>query len=258
MFEGFAHNIQFDVPYLVTAVHAGSRIRQELEEYLVISKEEIHFEEDTATDVIISENLNTIWGLDSRAQYDLNRSRDRAVAVKPELFWGKEVYSKKTPNQMIQESLKRYDQFYTFLDQCITTLIDRFGFCVIYDIHSYNISRQQDKGFSAPPMFNLGTKSQNHEKWHLFINSWLDCLKNINISQMDTTVAENEVFYGQEGLACHVANNYEKALVLPTEISKFYMDEHRGHVHENLLLQLQQQLPVAIREHYNQYSVFST
>lgn len=257
-YEGFCHNIRFDIPYIITAIHAGSRMRRELEAYLVISDSEIHFEEDTATDLMIQGNPNTIWGLDSRAQYDLNRTRERSVATKPEYFWGKQVYSESLPTKLVQESLKRYDQFYAFIDHCITTLIDRFGFCVIYDIHSYNISRQKTKGITSPPMFNLGTKSQNQQKWRPFIDAWLECLREIRISQFETTVSENKVFMGQEGLSSYVANHYENVLVLPTEISKFYMDEKKGTVYENPLQELQQQLSVAVRKHQVQAETLLT
>jgi N-formylglutamate amidohydrolase len=115
-------------------------------------------EEDAATDQIIRDCPSTIRALDSRAEYDLNRPRDLALPLTPEMFWGTRVYASPPAADANRRSLEKYEAFYRFTASVIKVLLDRFGACVVYDFHSYNIQRQVDKGHPSPPVFNLGTR----------------------------------------------------------------------------------------------------
>ena len=77
--QGFAYNFDFSTPIIASAIHAGHHVREELLPYMVIAPDQRLFEEDTATEEMIKGLPNTIWGLESRAVYDLNRSPDLAL-----------------------------------------------------------------------------------------------------------------------------------------------------------------------------------
>ena len=154
---GFAYHLDFSLPFIATAIHSGHHVRKELRPFLVLDSDRQKFEEDTDTDVMIKGLGNAVWALESRAVYDLNRAREMALPLTKERFWGVRVYDPLPPGQMNQKSLESYDSFYKFMETCIARILDRFGFCIIYDIHSYNISRQQAKGIESQPVFNLGT-----------------------------------------------------------------------------------------------------
>ena len=176
---GFAFDLDLSTPALVVAIHAGHNVREELLPLMQIPEKERLFEEDPATDRMIQGNANAIWGLDSRAEYDLNRPPDEALPLKPEQFWGVQVYRAALPDDMKRRSLAKHEAFYRFAGSCIRVLLERFGFCVVYDIHSYNISRQVEKGIGNPPLFNLGTALLDRSRWGGRIDAWLHQLGRI-------------------------------------------------------------------------------
>jgi hypothetical protein len=197
-----------------------------------ISEKDRLSEEDPATDRMIRGTANAIWGLDSRAEYDLNRPAAGAVPLTAEQFWGVQVYRGAPTEAMVCRSLEKYEAFYRFIGSCIRVLLERFGVCVVYDIHSYNLSRQVEKGISNPPVFNLGTALLDRPRWGERIDAWLQELGRIEIPGLATTVEENRVFTGAGELCSRLTGWDRNILVLPTEIAKVYMDEHTGILHD--------------------------
>ena len=246
---GFAFKLDFSVPYIVTAIHSGGRVRDELQPLMCISAKERAYEDDVATDRIIQGLPSTIWGLDSRSEYDLNRPPETALPLTPEMFWGVKVYQKQPTPEMNRQSLEKYDAFYLFVGSCVKIILERFGICIVYDIHSYNIDRQVAKGFASPPVFNLGTEQLDQSKWKEPVDRWLQQLRLIEIPGVQTTVAENEVFSGR-GEFCRRLTGWDpNILVLPTEFSKIYMDEREGIVSDPIVSSLQKGLHAAIITH---------
>lgn len=246
---GFAYDLDLTVPHVTTAIHAGHGVRQELVPLMSLPEIERLAEEDAATDRIIRGCHSTIWGLDSRAEYDLNRPPDLALPLTPEMFWGTRVFGAPPTEAMNRRSLEKYDAFYRFAAAVVQVLLDRFGACVVYDVHSYNIKRQMDKGHPSPPVFNLGTRGIDRGRWEAPVTEWLDRLARIRIPGRSVTVAENDVFDGL-GEFCRRLNQWDpNILVLPTEISKVYMDEHTGVVHEPTVHALQNELAGAVAAH---------
>jgi hypothetical protein len=246
---GFAFDLDLSTPALVVAIHAGHNVREELLPLMQISEKDRLFEEDPATDRMIQGSANTIWGLDSRAEYDLNRPADKAVPLTAEQFWGVQVYRIAPTDAMVRRSLEKYEAFYRFAGSCIRVLLERFGFCIVYDIHSYNISRQVEKGIGNPPLFNLGTALLDRLRWGGRIDAWLHQLGRIEVPGIRTTVEENGVFSGAGELCRRLTGWDPHILVLPTEIAKVYMDEREGILHEPLIDALGQGLRRAIAVH---------
>jgi hypothetical protein len=247
--NGFGFDLDFSEPCMVTAIHAGHNVLAELLPLMSILEDERLFEEDPATDILIRGNPNTIWGLDSRSEYDLNRPPDQALPLTADMFWGKPVYNTAPSAEMNRRSLEKYDAFYLFIGACVKIMLERFGVCLVYDIHSYNISRQIQKGFVSPPLFNIGTALIDRIKWGSFIDDWLTLLEKTEIPGVATTVAENEVFTGKGELCRRLTSWDPNILVLPTEISKVYMSEHTGEVKNDVVHHLQRGLQEAISEH---------
>lgn len=246
---GFGFDLDLSTPALAVAIHAGHSVREELLPLLQIPEKERLFEEDPATDRMIRGNANAIWGLDSRAEYDLNRLAEQAVPLTAEQFWGVQVYRAPPSDAMKRRSLAKHDAFYRFVGSCIRVLLERFGFCVVYDIHSYNISRQVEKGIANPPLFNLGTALLDRSHWGSLIDAWLHQLGRIEVPGICTTVEENRVFSGA-GEFCRRLTSWDPhILVLPTEIAKVYMDEHEGILHNTLIDALRHGLQKAVAAH---------
>ena len=232
---GFAFDLDLSTPALAVAIHAGHNVRGELLPLMQIPEKDRLFEEDPATDRMIRGSANAIWGLDSRAEYDLNRPAGGAVPMTAEQFWGVQVYREVPTQDMIHRSLVKHEEFYRFIGSCIRVLLERFGFCVVYDIHSYNLSRQVEKGIANPPLFNLGTALLNRSRWGERIDAWLHELGRIEIPGIAVTVEENRVFTGAGELCRRLTGWDRNILVLPTEIAKVYMDEHTGTLHEPII-----------------------
>lgn len=246
---GFAFQFDFSVPQIAVAIHAGHTVRKELLPYMALGPGQRMFEEDTDTDYMIQGAPNRLWGLDSRAVYDLNRSDDMALPLTPEKFWGTRVYQKPPTPEMNATSLASHAAFYLATGTLITRMLDLFGYCVVYDIHSYNITRQQAKGYTSPPVFNLGTAALDRDRWQPQIESWLDQLRAITLPGIQTTVAENLVFSGKAEFCRRLTQWAPRILVLPTEVSKVYMDEIKGAVYPEVIKALHKGLTKAMAAH---------
>ncbi len=249
---GFAYHLDFSLPFIAVAIHAGHHVREELLCHMALDSNQRKFEEDTGTDLMIKGLGNAVWALESRAVYDLNRSRDMALPLTPERFWGTRVYKILPTPEMNKKSLRNYDAFYSFMETSINSILDRFGVCIVYDIHSYNISRQQAKGIESPPVFNLGSALLNKSKWGKIIELWLEQLGAISLPGIKTIVAENHVFSGKAEFCRRISCMDQRVLVLPTEISKVYMDEIKGVVYPDIILSLKKGLQNAILSHIKQ------
>jgi len=246
---GFAFDLDLSVPWVATAIHAGHAVRGELAERMTISEAARLAEEDPATEQIIRACPSIVWGLDSRAEYDLNRPPALALALTPEMFWGVRVYGSQPTEAMNRRSLDKYTTFYRFVAAVIRVLLDRFGGCVVYDIHSYNIRRQLDKGHASPPVFNLGTRGIDRARWEKPVAGWLDRLRQVKLPGRVVTVAENDVF-GGAGEFCRQLSAWDpRILVLPTEISKIYMDERRGIIDDAMVAVLKREMAAAVAAH---------
>ena len=246
---GFAYNLDLSVPWVATAIHAGHAVRQELLPLMALGEKGRLAEEDAATDRIIGCCPSRLWGLDSRAEYDLNRPPDQALPLTPEMFWGTRVYGSPPTAVMNRRSMEKYEAFFRFAASVIKILLDRFGACVVYDVHSYNVLRQVEKGHTSPPVFNLGTRGIDRIKWQPAVTEWLACLGRIAIPGRITTVAENQVFGGL-GEFCRRLSRWDpNVLVLPTEVSKIYMDEVSGTLDDALTDALARHLAAAVADH---------
>ena len=246
---GFAYRFDFSVPQIAAAIHSGHTVRPELIPLMALSPAQRMFEEDTGTDFMIQEQPNIIWALESRAVYDLNRGMDMALPLTPEKFWGTRVYQKQPTPEMNARSIAGHEAFYRTLGTLISRMLEIFGYCVVYDIHSYNITRQQAQGFTDPPVFNLGTAVLNHERWKPLIQSWLDCLAAITLPGIKTSVAENLVFQGKGELCKRLTAWDPRILVLPTEVSKVYMDENTGAIYPDIIFAIKEGLAHAMAHH---------
>lgn len=246
---GFAFHFDFSVPRIAAAIHAGHAVRRELLPLMVLTADQRMFEEDTGTDYMIQGQPNAVWGLESRAVYDLNRGIDMALPLEPEKFWSTRVYGKPPSPEMNARSLRSHDAFYRAVGTWITCILEKFGYCVVYDIHSYNISRQQDRGYASPPVFNLGTAALDRSRWAPHIESWIDLLRAISLPGIKTTVAENLVFSGK-GEFCRRLSQWDpRILVLPTEVSKVYMDEKSGAIYPDVIKAVKEGLAKAMADH---------
>lgn len=209
--------------FVCTAIHDGHTLRENLLEKCILSEDERRYEEDPYTGEIISSMPITLIALDSRYEYDLNRSPESCVYKEA---WGQQVWSDPLSEKEKSISLEKHAKFYRVLKVLVAEIESLHGNCLIYDIHSYNYVRM--KTDIVPPTFNIGTEQIDINRWKRIVDHWVKSLSKIDLPNIETRSVANEVFFGQGYLAIFIKQHFNNTLVLPTEIKKVFMDELSG------------------------------
>lgn len=244
---GFIIKISKYVPFCCTAIHDGGNLRPELKKKIALNDYERWFEEDPHTaDFIVSMPI-TIIGLDSRFEYDLNRAPENCIYTEA---WGKKVWKKKLTANEIKQSKHKHYNYFKVLAALVAKIEEKFGGCILYDVHSYNYKRWDRE----VPLFNIGTENIDKTKYGEYIDHWLNELNTIKLPDIKSKAAENDVFFGRGYNLEFINNHFEKTLVLPTEVKKVYCDELTGDIYPKIIKSLQQKLKKAILNNANFFS----
>ncbi len=230
------------VPFVCTAIHAGGRMRHELQLKCALDEFDRWQEEDPDTDTFITAMPITVVGLDSRYAYDLNRTPDQAVFDEA---WGRKVWSRPLNREERQRSLARHRRFYEVMAALVGEIERRFGGCVVYDIHSYNWKR-----WDRPvPTFNIGSERLD-PKWAPEVEAFAGLLAEQELPhEIDTACAVNDVFMGRGYNLAFISERFDQTLVLATEVKKVYCDEETGERYPVITRALQQVFKQAIVSH---------
>ena len=231
-------------PVIAVALHAGTYMREELLGRLKLSRAELEYEEDPGTDLIMEVGCSTIVAGRSRFEADLNRARSRAIYQGPEDAWGLDLWSEPLEPEMVERSLDYYDSFYRVATELIERTIDAHGYCVVFDVHSYNHRRNGPMGKPADlegnPEVNLGTRSIDMARWGHMVQAFTSA-----VSSLDLDVRENVKFMGGH-FPTWVNETYPEAgCALAIEFKKNYMDEWTGSMYESQLVRRRQALVAA-------------
>ncbi len=227
------------VPYLCTAIHAGGRLREELQKKIALDEYQRWYEEDPHTDAFISSLPITIVGGDSRYEYDLNR---RPIAAIYDTAWGKDVWSKKLSPRDQSKSLRKHDNYYQILHALVTELERRFEACLVFDIHSYNWQRWDRQ----VPLFNIGTARVDEARFGPYIKKWQNELEQIEVPNEPSVCAINDVFMGLGYNLEYISAHFQNTLVLATEVKKVYCNESSGEDFPDVVRLLQRKFKTAI------------
>ncbi|NJB84609.1 N-formylglutamate amidohydrolase [Lewinella marina] len=233
-------------PLILTAIHDGSAVREELEGRFALNQRERLYEEDPHTATWARLREPNIIGRHSRFEVDLNRSRDRAVYLTPDDAWGLTVWREKPDQGMIDRSLAAYDRFYGDVAGFLERVVEEYGSFVLYDIHSYNHRRAENgrepADPQANPVVNVGTGNMDRQRWAPVVDAFLEQMRSHTLDGAPLDVRENVKFDGGHfnhwihdrfpGVSC----------VLSIEFKKVFMDEHTNEVFSPVLEQLQQAL----------------
>lgn len=224
-FEAIATDYSFTlkidkyVHYICGAVHNGNQFRKELWDNCLHSAYERWYEEDPCTKEMVQSHPIVIAGCDSRFEYDLNRPPETAIY---EDAWGKKLWEKPLSKEMYAKSIKKHHNFYKVVHALLSKIEEKFGVCVVYDMHSYNWKRWDRE----VPTWNLGTKNINNDRFSNQIESWRNTLENTPFPHsIPSTAKINDTFFGNGYFLKYITANFKNTLVLATEIAKIYCDE---------------------------------
>ncbi len=238
--------------FICTAIHNGHRLRQELVNKCALDEVERLYEEDPFTGELISSLPITLVALDSRYEYDLNRSPEQCVY---ERAWGKDVWNFPLTEEEHKVSQHKHHVFYRILGVLIEKIQSQFGACLIYDIHSYNYQRLK---ITDSPVFNIGTEQLDKNRWRTVIRHWNKTLNMSTLHNIDVRSATDEVFYGRGYLANFVRHQCRNTLILPTEVKKIFMDETTGDLYPLVLPELKEVLKQSILSNALYFSKYHT
>lgn len=234
------------LPVVCTAIHAGSRLRDELTHRCVLNETERLFEEDPFTDDMIASQPITLVGLDSRFEYDLNRALTLSTYYKS--AWNRLVWKKPLSERHRAESHRKHTAFYTIYEAIISKLESMHDSVVVFDMHSYNYKRQK----SDAPVFNIGTSQIDMERWGTVVQRFCTELSKVTLPNLTTTAEIDSVFEGRGYLISHTNAHFDRTLVLPTEVKKVFMEEESGTPFPLVLEALQS----GLKEAFSQTSAF--
>ncbi|WP_124981468.1 N-formylglutamate amidohydrolase [Nonlabens xiamenensis] len=243
----FSIKVEDYVPYVCAAVHDGHHFPKDLWDNCTHSEYERWYEEDPQTGNMISGLPITLIAHDSRFEYDLNRHPDTAVY---EEAWGKELWKKPLPELLKNRALKKHDNFYKVVLTLIVKLEEIFGSTVFYDMHSYNYKRWDRE----VPVFNIGTANVDAQKYRTAIEQWQEILHNVELPiRQKVTCEVNDVFEGNGYFLKYVTANSLNTLVLATEISKVYCNEHTGQIYPEVVHTAKDLLTYYIKAHAHRF-----
>ena len=163
----YSFTIKIDeyVHYMCGAVHDGHQFRKELWTNCLHTEYERWFEEDPETKEMVKSHPIVIAGCDSRFEYDLNRAPETAIYVDA---WGKQLWKNPLPQSQKSKSLDKHANFYKVVHALIGKIEEKFGVCIVYDMHSYNWKRWERE----VPTWNLGTGNVDNIRFGKEIESW--------------------------------------------------------------------------------------
>ena len=223
--------IKGDTPLVITAIHDGHLVRDELRDLFSIDEAGRLREEDPFTGTWANIWDNRILVHQSRFEADVNRPREKAVYQVPDDAWGLEVWKTKVPPEILERSFKVYDDFYEAAKIYFDELISQNGKIIVYDIHSYNYRRDGTEVEAEPfenPEINLGTKNMDRELWNPVVETLMDCFRSFDYNGRSLDVRENVKFQGGY-FGKWLYGQYGKSICpISIEFKKNFMDEHTG------------------------------
>ncbi|MEC3907928.1 N-formylglutamate amidohydrolase [Tamlana sp. 2201CG12-4] len=239
----FTIKIEEYVPYACAAIHDGHQFRKELWDNCIHTEYERWYEEDPETKTMIKTHPIVIAGCDSRFEYDLNRAPEEAVF---ETAWGKQLWYKPLSETMKTKSLQKHTNFYRVMHALIEVLETKFGFCTVYDMHSYNWKRWDRE----VPTWNLGTVNVDNKRFGGAIEAWRQSLSEIELpNAIASTSKINDTFQGNGYFLKYITRNFKNTLVLATEIAKVYCDEYEQIIFPEVVATVEKALIERIPKH---------
>ncbi|WP_075342917.1 N-formylglutamate amidohydrolase [Tenacibaculum agarivorans] len=239
----FTLKVEQYVPFVCAAVHDGHQFRKELWEYCLHTEYERWYEEDPCTKQMIASQPIVISGLDSRFEYDLNRSPDVAIY---DDAWGKKLWRSPLPAEVRSRSLQKHTNFYKVVHNLLEKLESKFETCVVYDMHSYNWQRWDRE----VPTWNLGTSNIDNDRFGIDIEDWRVILEKTPLPNGIISSSKiNDTFQGNGYFLKFITQNFTNTLVLATEIAKIYCDERSQIIYPEVVLSVKKHLDIVLKQH---------
>jgi N-formylglutamate deformylase len=239
-------------PLVAVAIHNGHEMRAELSSQLAISEAQRLREEDPYTGLWTGIAPTQIVVQRSRFEIDLNRSREKAVYLRPKDAWGLNVWHEPPRNAMLERSYRVYDLFYNEVEALLSGLVEQHGRVVVFDLHSYNYRRggpraQPDAPLGNPTV-NLGTSNMDLQQWGAIVERFEQALRSVGFQDQPLDVRRNVRFKGGHFVQWIHQAFPQSACALAIEVKKVFMDEWTGELDERAHSAVRRALAAAAEE----------
>lgn len=228
------HTVVGDGPIFAAAVHHGYEVRDEVAALLALDDLSRLREEDPYTGEWTVVAPNRLVPRRSRFEVDLNRPRETAVYRTPEDAWGLAVWHGEPSQGLVDRSLEIYDAFYAEAHRMLSELERRYGFFVVFDLHSYNHRRLGPDGPPDPPHenpeVNIGTGTMDRARWAPVVDRFIADLREFDFCGRRLDVRENVKFKGRNFPGWVHRTFPRSGCALAIEFKKFFMDEWTGEI----------------------------
>jgi len=235
-------------PIIMSAIHDGHHIREEIYSYLNLNEQERSREEDPYTAYLTEISASRIVVHTSRFEVDLNRPRDMAVYLTPKEAWGLNVWKTSLPKNLLAQSFEIYDKFYTSVIDMLWSIIEQFGYFIVLDIHTYNHRRDNihdEAPVSTNPEVNIGTAGIK-PAWRPLVDDFISNFSQLTVQHHQLDVRENVKFQGGEFMKWINRNFGQYGCSVAIEFKKTFMDEWTGRADIHHLNQIRQALALML------------
>lgn len=238
-------------PIVGTAIHNGHQVRGTLRHLMAIAEPDRLREEDPFTEFLIRDLSTRFVCHRSRFEVDLNRSREQAVYLEPEQAWGQRVWHNPVQPDIVAESLRIHDAYYSVLEQVLRGVEKDYGAFVVLDVHSYNHRRNGPAASPAAdevaPDVNIGTSSMDTDRWKHVVVPFMESLRNFDFMGRQLDVRENVAFQGRGEQTRFIHQAFPKTgCAIAVEFKKIFMDEWTGAPDVHALLALRSAIQSAV------------
>jgi N-formylglutamate amidohydrolase len=172
------------------------------------------------------------------------------VYLTPADAWGLHVWKSTLPEEVVKRSLEGYDAFYREVKKVLTSIVDKYGCFVVYDLHSYNHRREGANGPEADlqenPEVNIGTGNMNRQLWAPVVEQFMHDLRSYDFMGRHLDVRENVKFKGGYFSQWVYEHFADSGCVMAIEFKKFFMDEWTGKVYPGVAEAIQDALTSTI------------
>lgn len=241
--------IKGDSPIIITAIHDGHAVREELESLYSLDEASRLREEDPFTATWTFHSDSRIIVHHSRFEVDINRPREKAVYQVPDDAWGLDVWKQPLPPEVLERSLEVYDGFYAAAKAYFDGLLEMHEHVIVFDLHSYNHKREgQVADPSQNPDINIGTGNMNRELWDPVVETLLESFSSFDFDGQHLDVRENVKFKGGY-FGKWLYKQYGDAICpISIEFKKIFMDEMTGKGFENHICLISSMVKSSVRD----------
>jgi N-formylglutamate deformylase len=231
----------YETPIVFTAIHNGHYVSENINKNMNIDEETRRREEDSNTEFFTELGANSIVGKTSRCEFDINRTPDKAVYMKPEDSWDMKIRKRKPTGFEVAQSMLRYDAFYAETKKHFDVLKEKFGKFFVYDVHSYNHRRAGDTKPPAPLPYNpeiiIGTNNMPVNRADIIHDIHKDFLKFDYLGR--TLNTRINIKFPGGNFSRWIHRTYpNSACCVALEFKKIFMDEWTGEMFPEIMEKL--------------------